>query len=105
MQGRGGGLSCFGDEGNRQGQEESGKTSIASDGCFIKALLCLLGIPTVYLASFIQPPRFPKGAKGNFFPPKYTNEVSAATQIFTGRPSPDLWTVDTHTVTAALLNP
>lgn len=98
-------MSCFGEEGNRQEQEERGKTSKASDGCFIKALLCLLGIPTVYLRSFIQRPHSPKGATGNFFPPKYTNEVSAATQIFTGRPSPDLWTVDTHTVTAAFLKP
>lgn len=60
--GRGGGvqgISRFGDEGNRETEEGSGKTSKATNGCFIKALLCLLGIPTVYLESFIQPRRFP----------------------------------------------
>lgn len=63
----------------RETEEESGKASKASDGCFIKASLCLLGIPPVYLASFILPPCFPKAATGNFFPPKYTSEVSAGT--------------------------
>lgn len=61
----------------RETEEESGKTSKASDGCFIKASLCLLGIPTVYLASFILPPCLTKGVADNFFPPKYTSEVSA----------------------------
>lgn len=66
------------DRGERQ-VEKSGKTSKASDGCFIKASLCLRGIATVYLASFTLSLCFPKGATGNFFPPKYTSKVSAGT--------------------------
>lgn len=65
--------------GVRETEEESGKTSKASDGCFIKASLRLLGIPAVYLASFILPLCFPKGATGNVFPPNYTSEVYTGT--------------------------
>lgn len=49
--GKGGGVeSCLGEEGNRADREAEilGGGCRGSDGCFIKALLSLLEIPTVY---------------------------------------------------------
>lgn len=64
------GGSCLGEEGNRETErqrerdEEGGRTSKASHSCFCKASLCLLGIPTVYLASLYSAASLPKGSIG-----------------------------------------
>lgn len=47
------------------GRDEKGrKTREASHSCFIKASLCLLGIPTVCLASLYSAASLPKGSIG-----------------------------------------
>lgn len=45
-------------------EEKGGETSKASDGCFIKDALYLLGIPTMYLASLHSATCLPKGHIG-----------------------------------------
>lgn len=66
-------VGCHLEEGNRaverqklQGEreEKGGETSRASDGCFIKDALYLLGIPTMYLASLHSATCLPKGHIG-----------------------------------------
>lgn len=47
-------------ESERKGRE----TSVAAHTCFLKASLCLLGIPTVYLVSLYSAASLPKGHVG-----------------------------------------
>lgn len=63
------GVSCFGDEGNRQEQEERGKTSKASDGCFILGLAVSSRNTYRVLSVLHSAAALPKGSDGQFLSP------------------------------------